>query len=108
MKNVFLVALFGLSFSLSSSAATEITWVGGASGDVQTTANWDPQTVPTGENTGTYIAVFTNSATLTRSGYWYPAGVRVTGSSTVTYTGSHLKAAGTLERRGGDERRALF
>ena len=48
MKSVALVALGMVS---ASAGAANLTWVGGAEGDWNTAANWDPQQVPTQNDT---------------------------------------------------------
>ena len=83
-KASVIVSAFAAFGALELSANTEVTWIGGASGSFHTASNWDPAVVPSGEKSAAYVAVFTNSASLTGSDWWYPAGLKVRGNSTVT------------------------
>ena len=88
VKAVIIAVLFA-SLGLSLSAATECVWIGGEDGNISDATNWDPQQVPSSKSTTAYIAVFTNSVSLSNTeSYWYPAGIRVSGNSTVVCNGN--------------------
>ena len=81
-----LAFLFFAFCALRLCANTEIVWVGGDSGNLFEKSNWYPQITHTKENAD-YVAVFTNSATITTETtetYWRPAGVRVSDGVTVS------------------------
>ena len=82
---MFLVGLM----SVGTCGAIDITWIGGASGNLADKANWDPAWIPS-DNSYSLIAVFTNSATVslnTSDGLWCLGGFAVQGNSTVKIQG---------------------
>ena len=67
----------------------KITWVGEETGNFADAANWDPAKVPSANSsTKAYIAVFTNSVTVTSLDYWYSGGIEVKNGANVVFTGT--------------------
>ena len=67
----------------------KITWVGEETGNLADAANWDPAKVPSANSsTKAYIAVFTNSVTVTSLDYWYSGGIEVKNGANVVFTGT--------------------
>ena len=97
MKQICLSIVIGSLVSFAAVAATEVKWIGGDAGSVKEPTNWEGGVIPSGETVGNYIAVFEKSVDLTNTGYWYPAGIKISGAYTVTLDGGHLKAAGELD-----------
>jgi len=93
-KQCVWINLFAFVFAVMScgsvSAATECVWKGGSSGDIFDESNWSPAHVPSSQNVTAYVAVFTNSVTLSSSSYWYPAGFIVSNNAAVVMSGSRL------------------
>lgn len=90
-KIAILLSAMATALSLPLFAATTITWKGGVNDNLSTTANWDPETVPSSQSSIPYIAEFSDvTLSLTNSApYWYPAGITVKGSSSsVEYKGN--------------------
>ena len=88
-------AIFAFAIALamcgSASAATECIWVGGSEGVISEASNWSPATVPSSSSKA-YIAVFTNSVSLTTSStstHWYPSGIVISNNAVVTYANGY-------------------
>ena len=76
---------------VSAYAATECVWVGGSEGSISASTNWFPATVPSSSSRA-YIAVFTNSVSLTTSStstHWYPSGIVISNNAVVTYASGY-------------------
>ena len=98
MRSYRMVAIFMVLLSVVASAATHIVWVGGGSGDIFVESNWSPAIVPSSENEFAYIAVFTNSVTVTPTvSYWYPAGITVSNNAQVVYKNNRMKPSTACE-----------
>lgn len=77
--------------------ATECVWKGGASGDIWDEKNWSPEHIPSSVNSSAYVAVFTNTVTLTSTEHWYPAGIVVSNSAKVVCKAARCSPAGACE-----------
>ena len=94
VRNMNLLAAFSALIGVcctSATAATACVWVGGASGNLSENTNWSDGVVPSSDNGSAYIAVFTNSATVTLTSNWYPAGIVVSNNSEVVVSGSNYR-----------------
>lgn len=90
VRSVLVGVLLGCAAE-ASAEAIRVTWIGGAEGNLNDSANWDPAVVPSSEKKTFYIAVFTNSVNLSNStSYWYPGGVEVRGNSQVVFAGDRV------------------
>ena len=95
IRKSVLSALSASALSLTlcggASAATECVWIGGNEGNLLTASNWSPATAPSSSSKA-YIAVFTNSVTLTTSStstHWYPSGIVISNNAVVTYASNY-------------------
>lgn len=97
VKKVLFV--FAVMACCSVFSATECVWRGGSSGDIFTESNWSPEHVPSSQNVTAYVAVFTNSVTLSNSSssYWYPAGFIVSNNAVVAMSNSRLVPSSACE-----------